>query len=60
MVILLLVELGVGIAGYILQDEIGDTIEENMDKLMRNDYLSENATRNLFDTMHEDVSINIP
>ncbi|XP_072032679.1 CD63 antigen-like [Amphiura filiformis] len=54
MVVLLLVEVGVGIAGYVLRDELSDTIEENMFKLMP-EYISANATKNLFDNMHEDL-----
>ena len=56
MVVLLLVEIGVGIAGFVLKDEINESIEENMSTLMREDYLSQNATRNLFDELHKDVS----
>ena len=57
MVVLLLVEIGVGIAGFVLQDEISDTIEDNMYRLMSEDYFEENnATRNLFDELHQDVS----
>lgn len=55
MVILLITEIGVGIAGYVLRDEISDTIEDNMETLMYNDYLESNATRTLFDKMHEDL-----
>lgn len=58
MVILLITEIGVGIAGYVLRDDISDTIQKNMEQLMNDNYLDPktNATRDLFDTMHEDVS----
>jgi len=53
-VVLLVAELGGGIAGYVLRDDIKDAIETNMKELMAF-YNNETATRKLFDHMQQDL-----
>jgi CD63 antigen len=52
-VILLLAELGGGIAGYVLRDDIKNAIDDNMNDLLPK-YTTQNATKKLFDGMQQD------
>ena len=54
-VVILLLELGGGIAGYVLRDDIEDAVRKNMEDLMPK-YISNNNTKNVFDKMQEEVS----
>lgn len=49
-VVILLLELGGGIAGYVLRDDIEASVRKNMEILMPK-YLTQNATQTLFDNM---------
>ncbi|XP_071791289.1 CD63 antigen-like [Asterias amurensis] len=53
-VVILLLELGGGIAGYVLRDDIEDVVRKNMADLMPN-YTSNNNTKNVFDKMQEEL-----
>ena len=53
--VILLLELGGGIAGYVLRDDIEDAVRKNMEDLMPK-YISNNNTKNVFDKMQEEVS----
>ncbi|XP_022111920.1 CD63 antigen-like [Acanthaster planci] len=53
-VILLLAELGGGIAGYVLRNDIKKAIDDNMNKLLVQ-YPNNTATQKLFDSMQQDL-----
>ncbi|XP_038048837.1 CD63 antigen-like [Patiria miniata] len=52
-VILLLAELGGGIAGYVLRDDIKSTIEDSMNETL-DEYFKNNATKTLLDNLQQD------
>ena len=54
-VVILLLELAGGIAGYVLRGDIEEAVKTNMDELMSK-YDTQNATKDLFDNMQKEVS----
>ncbi|XP_071488805.1 CD63 antigen-like isoform X1 [Diadema antillarum] len=54
MVVLLILELAAGIAGYVLRDDIDNLVDENMRDLMPQ-YNSSESTQKLFDDMQKNL-----
>ncbi|XP_033107840.1 CD63 antigen-like isoform X2 [Anneissia japonica] len=54
LIVLLVAEVGIGIAGFVMNDEVKDQITENMDATMK-DYQTVNVTRDLWNDMQKNL-----